>query len=76
MTIYPGGICPERARLLERLKEMLAAHANAVIKAGQTAGTGRSAEFSAFRAEMRESILPLMAAWDEYWQHLDEHGCE
>jgi hypothetical protein len=75
--MFPGGRCAERERLLRRAVELINAHIQAVEefskKIGKENSTTREAALQ--RDEIRTSFAMAQAAWEEYGQHVKEHGC-
>jgi len=74
--MYPGGICPERLRLLSQLANAITAHAEIVGKLVDIAGTNAPAEFEALSQEAGATSAVAQHAWNAYHRHVDEHRCE
>jgi len=72
---YPGGICPERARLLARIARAASAQCESAAKAFIVAGTDNPAEFTRLQDRVRVQLAESQTAWTEYYRHIEEHGC-
>lgn len=73
--MYPGGMCPQRAILLDKWNHAAKAHLRAVTDLGKIAGTGNAELFKELLERARDTLQATRAASKSYEDHLKEHGC-
>ena len=73
--MHPGGLCPERERLLRAVTAAVNAHAHDVGLLSQAADVHNSERFRDLSIRAKGSFAQASAAMDAYRQHLEKHGC-
>jgi len=72
--MYPGGLCPEKDRLLRKLNRAVDEHAKAAGDMSSVAGV-QSIIFMEARRRAGEMKRAVRVATDDYKRHTLEHGC-
>jgi hypothetical protein len=75
--MFPVGNCRERERLLLTAMELIRVHIQTVEEfSKQTRRENITPQEAALlRDEIKSSFATAQDAWEEYGQHVKEHGC-
>ncbi len=76
-VMHSGGICAERDRLFHKATAAVKAHNQFSSQAATVMAPDKTLaeECAVLRVEMRAAFLAAQAAWQEYREHVQEHGC-
>jgi hypothetical protein len=72
--MYPGGICPEKDRLLRKLSAAVDEHAIAADEVVAMAGI-EHVSFVRAKERAQQMRRAVQTAKSDYRQHTREHGC-
>ena len=77
MTMFPGGVCPERQQLLRKAVEAIYVHSCNTSKMLELASSRevRGEDFLELQQSVQEYLDAAQRALDEYQQHVQEHDC-
>ena len=75
--MYPGGFCPQRGALLEKVTRAVETHRELASELADLVAFRKISHnsFSIMRDEVRQALGVATSAWNNYQKHRIEHGC-